>query len=297
MAHAREAFESGGELTYEEVIALRREIVGNSTDREQYGDDTKKYREAQDAYLARERDFGAKLARCRLRETVGWVAWWSQEYDKEYNDIPDKHRLHVYLYDPFHGAGKELRGYPEMDLAYLTDEEVAQLKYGQRIKFSGDLMLLERSEAVWDPQYEHLADEPAVPTPTAAEMQNLRITLDRTMCNGSCPDYTLTIEPDGKVTFQGESYTKVKGAATGVLDGATLTEIATEIKKADFFSLDESYIGAGHDSPTYTLTVEMNGRRKEVSSFATSPRRLDILMDRIDQIVNSAQWIGEETYP
>lgn len=296
MAHARETFQSGGELTYEEVIALRLEIVGDPAEGDKVSD-IDKYYKAQDEFLAREKDFAARLEKCRLKKTLGWVGWWQQEYDKEYKDIPDKNRLAVYVYNPFYGFGKELRGYPEMFLVYFTDKEVAQLRYGQRIRFSGDLLLVDRQESVKDPKYAFLEDEPTVPTPTADELKDLRITLDRTMCYGICPDYTLTIEANGKITFEGRHYTKVKGTATGKVDSTKLTELAVEIKKADFFSLDNSYRVDVTDDPTYTLTVQMGGRSKQVVSYATLPHRLGLLMDRIDQIVDSAQWIGDERKP
>jgi hypothetical protein len=297
LARAREAFQSGGELTYEEVLALRLDIVGDPEEADKYRDDFDKYYKAQEEFAAREQDFAAKLEKCRLKETFGWIAWWSPDRDADYNEIPNKNLIALYVYNPFDGFGKELRGYPEMLMGYFTDAEVGQLKYGQRIKFSGDLLLVRRPEAVKDARYEFVEDEPAVAAPTADELKDLQITLDRTMCFGRCPDYRLTIEPDGKVTFEGRHYTKRKGTVTGMIDSALLTELAAAVKKADFFSLDSSYSEDVTDNPTYTLTVRMGGRGKQVESYATRPRRLGLLMNRIDQIVDSAQWIGDERNP
>ncbi|MFL5733935.1 MAG: DUF6438 domain-containing protein [Chloroflexia bacterium] len=296
IAHARRAFESGGELSYEEVVALRREIVGDPAEIDKLAG-TDKYYEEQDKFFARERDFATKLERCKLKETVGWVAWSRHERDEKYNLITDKNRVAIYVYNPFYGFGKDLRvdwsGYPEMFLGYFTDKEVEQLEIGQRITFSGDLFLLDRHGSVKHAKYAFLDDDPTVPAPTADDLKDLRIILDRTMCYGTCPDYTLTVEADGRVTFEGRHYTKEKGTVTGTIDSAKLAELATEIKKADFFSLDSSYSSGVTDNPTYTLEVHMDGKSKRVESYATRPRRLELLMDRIDQILNSKQWIGD----
>jgi hypothetical protein len=295
LAHARQAVDAGGELTYEEVIALRLAIVGDPAEIDKLiSGDFDKYYKAQDDFLAREKDFAAKLEKCKLKETYGWIAWSRQEHDKDYKDIPDKNQLAVYVYNPFYGFGKELRGGPEMFLVYFTDNDVATLKAGQRLKFSGDLLLVDGQESVKNPAYAFLDDEPLVPTPTSDEMKDLHITLCRTMCFGTCPDYTLTVEPDGKVTFEGRHYTTVGvGTVTSTIGQDKLIELATEIHKADFFSLDDNYYVDVTDNPTYTLTIQMGGNHKQVVSYATSPRRLRILMNRIDQIVNSYQWIDK----
>src|SRR4051812_39184796 len=40
LAHAREAFEAGGELTYEEILALQPEILGDPPEYKDYKDDS-----------------------------------------------------------------------------------------------------------------------------------------------------------------------------------------------------------------------------------------------------------------
>jgi len=292
MTHALEAFESGGELTFEEVVALKYKLVYSLSD------STSSSEAESDKYFEAIKDFGAKLEECHLKETVGWVGWIQQEHALGGPQIiPDSNRVGVYVYNPFQGVGKELRQNPDLWLLDLTDKEVAQLIYGQRIRFSGNLQLVDfyNDEAIKNARYEILADEPAAPTPSAGEMKDLRVTLDRGECNGACPDYTVTIEADGKVAFNGRHYTKRRGINTSVIDSAKLTELATDIIKADFFSLNESYSAMIADLPTYSLTIRMNRQSKQVTTNVAHPHRLTILMNRIDQIADTAQWIGDET--
>jgi hypothetical protein len=267
--HAWETCKSGGELSYEEVLALRPEF-------------------------ATEMNFDGMLRKCKLKETIGWIAGWSYDYDEEYKIIPNKNRVSAYVYNPFAGFGKDVLGPPEMYLVYFTDEELTQFRVGPRINFSGDLLLVDNTVAVENPRYFLLADDPAVPRPTDDEVKDLEIRLDRTMCFGSCPDYSLTITSDGKVTFEGRHYTKVIGTKTTTIDKVKMAELAIEVQKADFFGLlDEydEYSAMVTDNPTYTLSIQMGGKSKTVTNYATGPRRLYLLQDRIDQIVNSDQWV------
>jgi len=293
IGHAEEALAEGGELTYGEILALRREMVGDAPN---FGkiNDADKYDQAEAEYEQREQNFDQKLLKCRLKQSIGWVAWWMHEYDQSYELVPDKYIVTIYLEDPFTGGGKDVRDEPDFAMVGLSDKQVAEFKYGQRIQFTGALTQPEDlygSYAVDNPEYEMLADDPPAPTPTADDLKNLSITLNRTACFGACPEYTLTIDANGNITFEGRNYTAITGTATSILAPGKLVELAEEVEKADFFGLDNSYSRDVTDNPTYTLSVKMGGRSKQVSSYGTRPRRLQILMDRVDQIANTAQWI------
>ncbi len=291
IAHARAVFQSGGELAYEEVLALRLDFVGDPSDIVKTKD-IDQIHKAEDEYSARERDFESRLAKCKLEETIGWVGGVQHEYDSNNNAIPDQNRVPMNLSNPFDGPGKDEIQPSDMLAVHLTDKEVSPLKGGQRITLSGDLLAVDGQIAVQNVKYALLADDPPVRAPTVEEMKDLTVTLTRAACNGTCPIYTVTINAEGKVTFVGQEFTDTKGTATDAIDSTKLTELATEIRKADFFSLNASYFAFIADVPTYTLTVQMGGQNKQVTSNALRPRRLVILMDRVDQIANTAQWIG-----
>src|SRR5688572_30311192 len=200
MDHARQAFQAGGDLTYEEVVALKQEIVGDPDEVFKLRDFDSLLKFTRE-YDKRQEGFVENLEKCTLKETIGWVAWWWHAYGKDYQDIPEKNWMAVYIYNPFYGFGKELQihpidGAPIMEVGYLTDEEAAQLKYGQRVTFSGhlslDLTLPHGRVTVNNSSYALLDDDLKVPEPTEDELKDLMVVLDRTSCGfGSCPDYTL----------------------------------------------------------------------------------------------------------
>jgi hypothetical protein len=303
MAHAKELFESGGELTFDEVVALKLDIVGDYDDVRKIKDIDKNY-EAQDAYYKRVEDFSAQLEKCTLREAYGWVAGVYNDIDEHQNQIPDKVRLGLYMSDPFHGVGKEATGYPDLYLVSLIYDQIPDYKLGQRLRFSGNPLLAGHIDinvsthlshdqwSVKNATYTLLEDDPPVPTPTSDQLTDLQLTLQRGGCFGRCPAYVLHIEPDGKVTFEGQGNTAITGTIKSTIGQDKLIALAIEINKATFFDLDHDYESGISDVPEYILTVQMGGVKRQVRTTSEEgPRRFQMLMSRIDGIVNSDQWI------
>ncbi len=267
-------------------------------------------------FLVRERESGheleSQLAKCRLKKTIGWLGDWYPERTEASKEVPGVKLLYVYLDDPYSGLDDDYRINEGMHIIGLSDKQVAEMKYGQRIRFSGDLAF-DGGLAVKNAKYELLDDAPAMPTPTANELEDLHIVLERTGGYGSS-GYTITIASDGQVTFESSDSTRVQGTVTTRMDEnnklaefvtATtrigkdkLAELVKEFKKADFFSLSEGYYNYDiTDAPSYRVSIQTGGRSKSVGAYAAGPRRLYILMNRIDQIVNSDQWVRCDQVP
>jgi hypothetical protein len=301
MVHAHEALESGGELTYDEMVALKLDIVGNIADINKIKNSAQREK-AQHMYDTRSQAFSAKLEKCALKETIGWVMGWYDEFDSHHNTVPDEYRLGLYMSNPFQGKGKEVTGASDLYLIDLTSDQIPNYKVGQRIKFSGTPLAVDAHElsdpfrsydewSVKDATFNLLDDDPPVPTPTSDQLKDMHITLERSGCFGVCPYYVLTIEPDGKLTFDGRYNTAITGTVTSTIGQDKLIELATEINKTDFFSLSDDY-PRQDDVPVYLLTIQMNGMNKQVTASSVGgPRRLYILMSRIDAIVDSYQWV------
>jgi hypothetical protein len=290
LAHARQAFDSGGELTFWEVLALRRDIVGDLAEIEKSQPDIMKFYQLQKEFDVREANFAAQLAKCKLKESSGWIEGWGAEY---YRKVPGVTSVMILMDDPYRAetAGAEDASLGRMILASIPETQTQAMKYGQRIVFSGDLALVNGEAAVRNARFQLLEDDPVVPVPTEADLQGLHVVLQRGGCYGTCPVYTLTIEGDGGVTFEGQYFTQVKGTATAKISTADLLAIVSEVRKTGFFSLQDSYTADVTDNPTYWLTVQLGGQSKTVKDYVAGPVRLDMLLDRIDQIADSGQWI------
>jgi hypothetical protein len=160
------------------------------------------------------------------------------------------------------------------------------------------------------------------------EKTELSLKMERSGCYGRCPIYDLTIESDGKVTFEGKSWTKIIGKAEDRLSEEKFKKLTDEIEKANFFSFDNAYNSESQncpntvtDHPSVKLYVKLNGKEKNInhylgclendgqkSSENTSenireekiwspnvfPVQLYNLENKIDEIVETKRWIGEK---
>ena len=133
------------------------------------------------------------------------------------------------------------------------------------------------------------------------------ITLERTVCFGTCPAYKLTISADGVVVFTGEDYVREKGTVHGNINKDQLKQLISEFTKTQYFSLRDSYISEEDgcpelwtDSPTVTTSIRINGQYKSIVHYlgcqenkgeSVFPKELKDLEDKIDEIIGTRKWI------
>lgn len=129
------------------------------------------------------------------------------------------------------------------------------------------------------------------------------ITLERTVCYGTCPSYKVIISADGTVSFEGRQFVKTVGKATNSIQQDKLRGLLAEFDKIGYFDLKDNYEGRGDgckqwmtDNPSAITSIRINGRSKTVSHYYGC-RGVDVLEDlkklesAIDDAVNSEQWI------
>jgi hypothetical protein len=133
------------------------------------------------------------------------------------------------------------------------------------------------------------------------------ITLQRSVCYGTCPDYKLTIQADGTVIFEGGEFVKVKGVARGHISPDDLRNLIAAFEAASYFSLNDTYetekdgcAEVWTDNPTTITSIRINGKTKTISHYygcqtgtgsAVYPNGLTYLETKIDQIVGTEKWI------
>ena len=135
------------------------------------------------------------------------------------------------------------------------------------------------------------ADKPS--SPVAGE--ELVITLERTACFGKCPVYSLKIKGDGTVIYSGVDFVQIRGIQESTIGTDEVNRLVEEFEKADYFSLKDSYTSFGmSDMPSANTSIIIGGKTKSIQHYLgdrTAPEKLTELENKIDEIVNSAQWI------
>ncbi len=139
---------------------------------------------------------------------------------------------------------------------------------------------------------------------------DLKISLERTACKGSCPVYKLTVFADGLTNFDGKQDTKTIGIMRTKTDKKEIVDLIEAFNEADYFSLpdifDRDSGGCGNwatDLPSVITSVRKDKKEKEIDHYygcrgdgkaAEEPlKRLSALESKIDQIAGTKRWVGE----
>jgi hypothetical protein len=123
------------------------------------------------------------------------------------------------------------------------------------------------------------------------------------------PNYQVTVRADGTVTFRGNKHTRVIGIAEGKISEDKVRELISAFEGMDYFKLNEAYEREKDGCPMFITdrpyaytSIQINGRKKTVthyygcvadndSHFVVFPQALFELEKKIDEVVNTKQWI------
>lgn len=139
------------------------------------------------------------------------------------------------------------------------------------------------------------------PVESPAAEGPVRITLSRSVCFGFCPAYSVTISGDGSVRYVGERFVDAVGERRDTIPRVEVERLLRRFDEIGFERLQDSYHAHITDLPTYTVTLERNGRTKTVSDYggvsAGMPRAVRDLQDEIDRVANTARWVLRDGQP
>lgn len=114
-----------------------------------------------------------------------------------------------------------------------------------------------------------IAGSPKSDTPKAT------IIYQATPCFGRCPIYTLTISGEtNTATFVGTQNTEKIGTYTKSISNAELNELVKAFEAAQFFSLENEYLGNITDFPIKYFTYTYNGKTKKIKERSGAPKAL-----------------------
>lgn len=140
-----------------------------------------------------------------------------------------------------------------------------------------------------------------VPFPEIKDWDSLVITLDRTMCFGTCPDYRVEIRGDGSVTYEGRHYVEVTGTQSAKIPVEAVHALFEKFRDAEFFWSQDEYAAEITDFPTYEVSISFDGVNKSIRDYAGTkagmPGVFVELENAIDETANTAQWIGSGEEP
>ncbi|OGC06072.1 hypothetical protein A2230_02580 [candidate division WOR-1 bacterium RIFOXYA2_FULL_36_21] len=120
------------------------------------------------------------------------------------------------------------------------------------------------------------------------------ITLARGSGRGT-PSYSLAIYDDGLVIYEGKLFVKTTGIKKSKIDKESLNFLLSTFENEGYFSFKDEYFNHdATDMPNITTSVKIGNKNKKISHYRgdfSAPKKLIELENKIDEAVNSKQWV------
>lgn len=119
------------------------------------------------------------------------------------------------------------------------------------------------------------------------------VRLKREECYGLCPAYTVDIDADGNVTWNGEAYVGHKGPATKKIDAAAVAALTKQFDAIGFMRLSWTECAGATDNPTAITTYVKDGRKRTIRDYlgwGCVPPELRELEKEIDRVAGVDTW-------
>jgi hypothetical protein len=132
------------------------------------------------------------------------------------------------------------------------------------------------------------------PVPLTAK--TLLVRLQRTMCYGTCPAYTVEVDQDGGVWYDGHAHVASCGRSRARLDAAATAALRGAIAEARLSQTADHCCDcvSSTDSPTVLVTVADGNHAQTINDYQgcdSTPARVRTLERRIDEIVETRRWV------
>lgn len=137
-------------------------------------------------------------------------------------------------------------------------------------------------------------------------LEDVCIELERSPCYGSCPNYSVAIEGNGRVTFVGRDYVSEVGRRETQISANAVRNLLRAFDDARFFELEDRYWQPVTCLSLETITLYVGERSKRVQNYGLR-RRFDLqgrelkdwqaqeslfaLADAIDAAARTELWI------
>ena len=126
------------------------------------------------------------------------------------------------------------------------------------------------------------------------ELRDFSVTLERTGCLGSCPDYKVTISGTGAVLYEGRSSVHAKGERRSKISASAVQQIIQTLRSEQFFQWDEDS-GRCVDAPEIHITVRLNGLEKQVKQGCSPSDKVLHLAREIETTSGAKKWVGRRS--
>jgi len=134
-----------------------------------------------------------------------------------------------------------------------------------------------------------------ISTQPPKDLSDVVITLNRTVCYGTCPEYSIMIYGNGTVIYDGRIFVKMVGIQVYQIPVESVEELVNEFYKINYFFLPDRFEPRITDHPWVITSIKTESVFKKIANYANGgPQSLCELEVKIDELANSSQFLDEE---
>ena len=100
------------------------------------------------------------------------------------------------------------------------------------------------------------------------------VSIRKTACFGTCPEYECTIYSNRSAVFKGKNYVPFKGQKEFVLTEDDFVDIKDRLETIGFFDLEDRYFKDVSDLPTTYLYFNNYTQEKMIMNYYGAPEKL-----------------------
>ena len=117
------------------------------------------------------------------------------------------------------------------------------------------------------------------------------IKLEREGCLGTCSGYTITIQEDGKVEYEGLFYVKVEGTRKTIVSPAVVQKLIRKLENEHVLEWEEKDY-ACLDYSQVKISLTLNVQSKHMIEGCKEPGKVLDLAKEIDRFTRLKRWVG-----
>ncbi|MBN2396066.1 MAG: hypothetical protein JXC36_06355 [Candidatus Atribacteria bacterium] len=147
----------------------------------------------------------------------------------------------------------------------------------------------------YKPKYEILKYPFVLKTPTIEQdwkaMPFDSLSLERSGCFGSCPEFSVIFYRGGKASYNGIAYTKLKGKYSGEVWLYDYALLSSFIERVGMTGYEECYQAKWTDDETVTIKIITNGKLKEIKDYGhQAPPEFQAFVVLFEKICDKVKW-------
>jgi hypothetical protein len=139
----------------------------------------------------------------------------------------------------------------------------------------------------------------ACSAPSAPSEKRLVVSLSRSICFGTCPDYEVSLYDDGTLVYEGRRFVNVVGHKTKTRDSDIVARVRKAILDAGIQKLDKHCCDCQEwtDHPTVIVGFDADGEWKTLEDYhgcTKAPASLRTLEGTLDELLGTAEFVGKQ---